>query len=64
MKNIEKSKNGLIQIQNSENSKNVKVIYKGTIIQKITKYISLVFYIGLIGYIIKKKYMKKTNKNK
>ena len=61
---IEKSKNGLIQIQNSENLKNVKVIYKGTIIQKITKYISLVFYIGLIGYIIKKKYMKKTNKNK
>ena len=61
---IEKSKNGLIQIQNSENLKNVKVIYKGTIVQKITKYISLIFYIGLIGYIIKKKYMKKTNKNK
>lgn len=49
---IKKSKKGLIEINNSQNADKVIVKYDGTIIQKVTKYISLSFYIGLIGYII------------
>jgi len=60
---IKKGQNGLIQIENNKNINEVTVKYEGTIIQKVTKYISLIFYVGLLGYIIKDKSSKKQTKN-
>ncbi len=56
--NFEKGSNGLIVVKNAKMN-NIKVIYEGTLLQKITKYISLIFCLILFTIMILYRYKNK-----
>ena len=60
--NVEKSENGLIKIKTNEKKENIEIIYTGTNIYNITKYVSLISLIVIIllklRYVICKKKKK------
>ena len=53
---INSSKNGLIEISSDRKSASVEIKYVGTTIQHISEIISLVFCLGLLGYLLLRQY--------